>query len=591
MPSHLQETQQRKQRLAQFLALQNLTSSTADDAAETLRKKRVFAATQNKQRQEAEMKADLDRYMKRVDASKLKIQKDLELRLRRKRLEKLKALKKLKSSKTPKSTKSTKSKSTESTKSKSLQNTPSTVNSNGASSEQTESTAPNPATDPPTESIPNPAVDPLDAFMSTLNAKTPPSGPPGDDTLNGSDSAATSKLKRVRRTKGERIYSDESKFDEGDLEIEDEFDFGAPSDSRNRSKELVAVDPAQRERVPLRKDLYVESPEIGRLSESEVALIRSELLGGCKVTMSGGAADIRPVLKWTQCGLPEAVLSSLQRLEMARPFPVQSAVIPLAMSGRDLICVSPTGSGKTLAYILPLIRHVLAVKADGFLAEGLPSAMVLCPTRELAQQIVAEAKSMVRRLDGEVTVCSVYGGAAISEQIKAVKRGRCRDVVVATPGRLIDLLCTNSGRLLDIWTVSYFVLDEADRLFDLGFGAQIHSILGQIRGDATVLLNDCVCSWGGLSVIVFLPDFVGLLVNFFTKNEHIGDQNHNMIKHSFLQPQLPLSNVSNVIFKSSGCCSSAHFVNLLWHLLRLLFWAFVSSVKWLTLKHSLEPHR
>ena len=147
------------------------------------------------------------------------------------------------------------------------------------------------------------------------------------------------------------------------------------------------------------------------------------------------------------------------------------------MSGRDLIGIAETGSGKTLAFMLPIIRQILAQRK---LREGDgPMALILAPTRELAYQIFKETKSFAKPC-GLKSVC-IYGGAGIAGQLSDLKRGA--EIVVCTPGRMIDVLTTSSGKITNLKRVTYVVIDEADRMFDMGFEPQIAKIFQNIRPD------------------------------------------------------------------------------------------------------------
>ena len=141
-----------------------------------------------------------------------------------------------------------------------------------------------------------------------------------------------------------------------------------------------------------------------------------------------------------------------------------------------MVCV------QTLAFVLPLLRHAKA-QPPPEVGKG-PIGLILGPTRELAVQIYSECRRFARAVDLRV-VC-VYGGSGVAEQIAALKRGS--DVIVATPGRLIDMLCANHGRVLQLDRVSYVVLDEADRMFDLGFEPQIAKILELVRPDRQLVM-------------------------------------------------------------------------------------------------------
>lgn len=174
----------------------------------------------------------------------------------------------------------------------------------------------------------------------------------------------------------------------------------------------------------------------------------------------------RPIREWIQCGLPDKVYDVIRREAYKAPFAIQQQAIPAIMSGRDVIACAKTGSGKTLAFVLPMLRHVLDQPPAGN-GEG-AIAIILAPTRELATQIFNECKKFCKHLNLRV-VC-VYGGASVAEQITLLKRGA--EIIVATPGRMIDMLCANSGRLTNLQRCTYLVLDEADRMFDMGFEPQ-----------------------------------------------------------------------------------------------------------------------
>jgi ATP-dependent RNA helicase DDX46/PRP5 len=133
------------------------------------------------------------------------------------------------------------------------------------------------------------------------------------------------------------------------------------------------------------QEFYVESPELSRMSEAEVADLRREL-GGIKVH---GKNVPRPVRNWAQCGLPLPVMQALKKANYAEPLAVQAQCLPIIMSGRDCIAVATTGSGKTLGFVLPMLRHVndqVQRVFDEKNGNG-PIGLVIAPTRELVQQV------------------------------------------------------------------------------------------------------------------------------------------------------------------------------------------------------------
>ena len=158
------------------------------------------------------------------------------------------------------------------------------------------------------------------------------------------------------------------------------------------------------------------------------------------------------------------MVRALARRDITEPFPVQKLVVRDALAGHDLLVQSPTGSGKTLAFGIPLIERLEP-------AEGRLSALVLAPTRELASQIVDELDSIAR--SRELRIAAVYGGVGFGPQSKAARRA---DVVVATPGRLEDLIARG---VVSLKRVRVLVLDEADRMLDMGFKPAVSRIVAQ----------------------------------------------------------------------------------------------------------------
>ena len=160
-----------------------------------------------------------------------------------------------------------------------------------------------------------------------------------------------------------------------------------------------------------------------------------------------------------------SVVDALAARGIHEPFPIQAGVLPDALAGLDVLAKSPTGSGKTLAFALPIVERSTP-------GDRAPSALVLVPTRELAGQVTAELEPLARCKG--LSVASVYGGVPIGVQTKAAKRAH---IIVATPGRLQDLA---QRRLIDLSRVRILVLDEADRMLDMGFQPQVDRIVRQL---------------------------------------------------------------------------------------------------------------
>jgi len=163
-------------------------------------------------------------------------------------------------------------------------------------------------------------------------------------------------------------------------------------------------------------------------------------------------------------GVSAAVCGALEKRGITAPFAIQNLVVGDVLAGRDVLAKSPTGSGKTLAFGVPLVERL---KADG----PRPSALILAPTRELATQIVAELHPIAHAR--ALKICAVYGGAGLSKQARDAPKAH---IVVATPGRLEDLLQRGAFRLN---RVGILILDEADRMLDMGFRPPIDRIVAQ----------------------------------------------------------------------------------------------------------------
>jgi ATP-dependent RNA helicase RhlE len=172
-------------------------------------------------------------------------------------------------------------------------------------------------------------------------------------------------------------------------------------------------------------------------------------------------------------GISAQVERALAKRGVSEPFPIQTLVIPTALEGSDVLAKSPTGSGKTLAFGLPLIERVDARASS-------VHALVLVPTRELALQVAETIAPLAAALG--LRTAAVYGGASIAVQAKKSKGAQ---ILVATPGRLEDMF---RRRLIDISTVRILVLDEADRMLDLGFAPQVERIVRHLPTDRQTLL-------------------------------------------------------------------------------------------------------
>lgn len=307
-------------------------------------------------------------------------------------------------------------------------------------------------------------VDPLDAFMSGLgDAPKKPARP--TKTLS----------KKAAQQQPEAMFSDaEDDMDTLDANPDDILAMA----SKRKKKDIPTVNHAKMDYESFRKSFYSEPTELAEMTEDDVASLRAEL-DGIKVR---GVDIPKPVTKWAQCGLGVQTLDVIRELGYEAPTSIQCQAIPAIMLGRDVIGVAKTGSGKTIAFLMPMFRHI----KDQRPVEGLdgPVGLIVAPTRELTTQIFRECRPFLKALNLR-GVCA-YGGAPIKDQIADLKRGA--EIIVATPGRLIDLLAANSGRVTNLRRVTYCVLDEADRMFDMGFEPQVMKILSNIRPQKQTVL-------------------------------------------------------------------------------------------------------
>eukprot|EP01028_Stygiella_incarcerata_P003348 TRINITY_DN16586_c0_g1_i1.p1 TRINITY_DN16586_c0_g1~~TRINITY_DN16586_c0_g1_i1.p1 ORF type:complete len:687 (-),score=202.87 TRINITY_DN16586_c0_g1_i1:44-2104(-) len=229
------------------------------------------------------------------------------------------------------------------------------------------------------------------------------------------------------------------------------------------------------------KDIYHERSEVGKFSREDVLARRRSL--DVQVEAVGSAKDVvflAPLLAFEEMipSIDPKLIHRAKKRGWNEPTPVQAQCVPFLLRGRDLIGLGKTGSGKTAAYVWPLISHVCVQRRD---PDGAPRGVVVAPTRELAQQVFSEVKMFAR--DVGLRVVLFYGGTSQYEESRAMKDG-C-DIVVSTPGRLIDHL---SKKSLNPKGCTFLVLDEADKMFEMGFEPQVRSIMGQFRPDRQTVM-------------------------------------------------------------------------------------------------------
>jgi ATP-dependent RNA helicase DDX46/PRP5 len=338
-------------------------------------------------------------------------------------------------------------------------------------------------------------VDPLDAYMQTVHQEARRSknvgvaGPAQQKKSSIVEGVAKSK-KMVVMTGVAKKKTAETKKGELMEQNQDALEYSSESEGESAQemlsglmaqrtrRDLVKIDHSAVDYIPFRKDLYVEVPALAKMTPEEVNIYRESLEN---ITVKGKNCP-KPIKNWAQAGVSRKVLDLLRKFKYESPTPIQAQALPAVMSGRDVMGIAKTGSGKTLAFLLPLFRHIAdqppLEEGDGAIG------IIMAPTRELCMQIGKECKKFTKALNLRA-VC-VYGGTGISEQIAELKRGA--EIIVCTPGRMIDMLAANNGRVTNLRRVTFVVLDEADRMFDMGFEPQVMRIIDNVRPDRQTVL-------------------------------------------------------------------------------------------------------
>ncbi|HEY7784252.1 MAG TPA: DEAD/DEAH box helicase, partial [Pyrinomonadaceae bacterium] len=193
-------------------------------------------------------------------------------------------------------------------------------------------------------------------------------------------------------------------------------------------------------------------------------------------------------MSFSKLGLAPAQLRSCESLGYSQPTPIQQQGIPVVLSGSDLIGCAETGTGKTAAFLLPIIQNLSAKRAEeGTRTKSKVRVLILAPTRELATQIEKNYRELnPNKLTRSATV---IGGTSMNRQIDSLRRGAT--VVIATPGRLLDLV---ERRAVDLSSIEVLVLDEADRMLDMGFLPSIRRVLSMVPANRQTLLFSATMS-------------------------------------------------------------------------------------------------
>ncbi|GBE62718.1 ethylene-responsive RNA [Babesia ovata] len=260
---------------------------------------------------------------------------------------------------------------------------------------------------------------------------------------------------------------------------------------------LPTIDWGAKPLVEIKKDFYDLSPEANNRPGEEIEAI----LESHRIIIDGETPLPKPVNSFDEAVFNEPIQNIIKQMGFVEPTPIQKVGWTSCLTGRDVVGVSQTGSGKTLAFLLPGLLHLLAQPP---VTPGMgPVILVLAPTRELCQQTYEEAQKFMRVMNLRGAI--LYGGTSKAQQQQQIVGGV--DIMVATPGRLLDFLSSGMVRLD---RVSYFVLDEADRMLDMGFEPQIRMISSQVRPDRQTLLFSA--TW---------PSSIRRLASEFCKNNCI----------------------------------------------------------------------
>ncbi|KAJ4301159.1 mRNA splicing protein prp28 [Kalmusia sp. IMI 367209] len=239
-----------------------------------------------------------------------------------------------------------------------------------------------------------------------------------------------------------------------------------PENGRERAEQILQMERRRNEAPHAQLDKHWSEKKLDHMRERDWRIFKEDF----DIATKGGSIP-NPMRNWQESGLPDNILRIVDQVGYTEPSPIQRASIPIALQSRDLIGVAQTGSGKTAAFVLPLLVYIsrlprlsITNRNDG------PYALVLAPTRELAQQIEVETRKFAAPLGFNTAV--IVGGHAIEEQAFQLRDGA--EIIIATPGRLLDCI---ERRVLVLSQCCYVIMDEADRMIDMGFEEPVQKIL------------------------------------------------------------------------------------------------------------------
>jgi len=344
--------------------------------------------------------------------------------------------------------------------------------------------------------------DPLDAFMGTLSNKNKKRKVEGRLDLDNEEEA-TSHWKVPTVAAKEEYYSQKEESNSNTLKAAMAQTFhraGEKAKPSCRNEEEEELDEEEKRRRKNEEEFqksmntkinhslvdYETFQKSFWTSSAAAAVEAKEWREQHDVTITNSPQNYSPLLSFADLSthlpphlISESTLTTLTRAGYKTPTPIQSQTIPITLSGHDVLLTAATGSGKTLSYLLPLLTHIcnqphLVPNQDG------PIGLVLVPTRELAAQVTTMGKPLFTSVGG--SILSLMGGQGKYEQLQSLKKGV--EVVVSTPGRCIDIFLKASDKGgTNLRRVTFLVLDEADKMLDMGFEAQVGSILKNVRPD------------------------------------------------------------------------------------------------------------
>ncbi|KAG2172071.1 hypothetical protein INT43_001548 [Umbelopsis isabellina] len=236
-------------------------------------------------------------------------------------------------------------------------------------------------------------------------------------------------------------------------------------EEKGRATALMDLDKKKEERLKWDDRHWSDKP-LAQMKERDWRIFKEDFNISCK-----GGSIPNPLRSWQESSLPQKILDVIEQVGYKEPSPIQRQTIPIGLQNRDIIGIAETGSGKTASFVIPMLVYIndLPKLDESNMADG-PYALIMAPTRELAQQIEQETLKFATPLG--YNCVSIVGGHAIEEQAFNLRNGA--EIIIATPGRLRDCL---DRRILVLNQCTYVVMDEADRMIDMGFEADVNFIL------------------------------------------------------------------------------------------------------------------